>query len=250
MTVAVEPAVEGSRHTRSDSSTHAIALENVVRHYGERAALKQVTLRLEQGRTLAVFGPNGAGKTTLLRMLATLLVPHEGELHVLGHALPREAHRVRPRVGLLAHEPLLYRDLSGRENLRFYARLYGVEEPEARIAHLLESTGMTSRSDEPVRNLSRGMAQRIGICRAVLHRPELLLLDEPRAHLDPEAAAMAEPLIGARPSVTRVLVTHEIEHGLAEADQVLGLREGSALIDAPAARLDPRAVRALYGAGA
>ena len=86
-----------------------------------------------------MFGPNGAGKTTLLRMLATLLVPHEGELRVLGHRLPRDAHQVRPRVGLLAHEPLLYRDLSGRENLLFYARLYDVEEPEARIAHLLEA---------------------------------------------------------------------------------------------------------------
>jgi heme exporter protein A len=248
MTVAVEPAVEGSLDAGSHSRTSAVALEQVVRYYGERAALRQVTVRLEEGRTLAVFGPNGAGKTTLLRMLATLLVPHEGELRVLGHALPREAYRVRPRVGLLAHEPLLYRDLSGWENLRFYARLYGIEEPEARIAHLLESTGMTTRSDEPVRTLSRGMAQRIGICRAVLHRPELLLLDEPRAHLDPEAAAMAEALIGAHAGVTRVLVTHEIEHGLAEADQVLGLREGSVLINGPAARLDARDVRALYGA--
>lgn len=251
--MAVEPAIEGSQGSQragAEPSTYAVALDRVVRHYGERAALRQVTLRLESGRTMAVFGPNGAGKTTLLRMLATLLVPHEGEVRVLGHVLPREAHRVRPRVGLLAHEPLLYQDLSGRENLRFYARLYGVDEPEARIAHLLESTGMTTRSDEPVRNLSRGMAQRIGICRAVLHRPELLLLDEPRAHLDPEAAAMAEPLIGARTGVTRVLVTHEVEHGLAEADHVLGLREGSVLIDAPAARLDPRDVRALYGAGA
>jgi heme exporter protein A len=248
--VAVEPAVQGSERDGAESTTHAVALDQVVRYYGERAALRKVTLRLAQGHTLAVFGPNGAGKTTLLRMLATLLVPHEGEVRVLGHLLPRDAHRVRPRVGLLAHEPLLYRDLSGRENLRFYARLYGVEEPEARIAHLLESTGMTTRSDEPVRNLSRGMAQRIGICRAVLHRPELLLLDEPRAHLDPEAAAMAEPLVGAHTGVTRILVTHEIEHGLAEADHVLGLREGSVVIDVPAAGLDPRAVRALYGAPA
>jgi heme exporter protein A len=248
--VAVEPAVQSSERDGAESTTHAVALDQVVRYYGERAALRKVTLRLAQGHTLAVFGPNGAGKTTLLRMLATLLVPHEGEVRVLGNLLPRDAHRVRPRVGLLAHEPLLYRDLSGRENLRFYARLYGVEEPEARIAHLLESTGMTTRSDEPVGNLSRGMAQRIGICRAVLHRPELLLLDEPRAHLDPEAAAMAEPLIGARTGVTRILVTHEIEHGLAEADHVLGLREGSVVIDVPAAGLDPRAVRALYGAPA
>jgi heme exporter protein A len=222
-------------------------MDRVVRRYGERAALSHVSLRLEAGRTLAVFGPNGAGKTTLLRLLSTLLVPHEGELRIFGHPLPREAYRVRPRVGLLAHEPLLYHDLTGRENLSFYARLYDVEGPDARIGHLLEVTGMTARADEPVRNLSRGMAQRIGICRAVLHRPDLLLLDEPTAHLDPEAAAMCEPLIGGG-TATRVLVTHEIEHGLAEADRVLGLRDGAVLIDAPAEALDVRAVRALYGA--
>ncbi len=249
--MAVEPAL-GAEQRTGDASPEpdAIALDRVVRRYGERAALSHVSLRLEQGRTLAVFGPNGAGKTTLLRMLATLLVPHEGELHVFGNPLPRDAHKVRPRVGLLAHDPLLYRDLSGRENLLFYARLYDIEEPEARIAHLLEATGMTTRADEPVRNLSRGMAQRIAICRAVLHRPELLLLDEPRAHLDPEAAAMAEPLIGAGTGNTRVLVTHEIEHGLAEADRVVGLREGSVLIDAPSDRLSAHDVRALYGARA
>jgi heme exporter protein A len=226
----------------------AVTLDRVVRHYGERTALSDVTLRVPQGSTLAVFGPNGAGKTTLLRMLATLLVPHGGELRVFGRQLPRDAYLVRPRVGLLAHDPLLYHDLSGRENLRFYSRLYDVEDADARIAHLLEVTGMAARADEPVRNLSRGMAQRIGICRAVLHRPDLLLLDEPRAHLDPEAAAMAEPLIGAGTDATRVLVTHEIEHGLAEADRVLGLRDGAVLIDAPAAKLDARTVRSLYGA--
>jgi ABC-type multidrug transport system ATPase subunit len=167
---------------------------------------------------------------------------------VFGHPLPREAHLVRPRVGLLAHDPLLYYDLTGRENLDFYARLYGVEDAGPRIAHLLEVTGMTARADEPVRNLSRGMAQRIAICRAVLHHPDLLLLDEPRAHLDPEAAAMAEPLIGAHAGITRVLVTHEVEHGLVEADQVLGLRDGTVLIDSPAGHIDAQRVRALYGA--
>jgi heme exporter protein A len=250
MTMAVEPAVTptGSGSGTPDAPVaDALTLDRVVRRYGDRAALRQVSLRLAQGHTLAVFGPNGAGKTTLLRMLATLLIPHEGELRVLGHQLPREAYLVRARVGLLAHEPLLYHDLSGRENLDFYARLYGVEGAGARIAHLLEVTGMTTRADEPVRNLSRGMAQRIAICRAVLHRPDLLLLDEPRAHLDPEAAAMAEPLIGGSAGITRVLVTHEVEHGLTEADQVLGLRDGAVLIDSPAGQIDAHRVRALYG---
>jgi heme exporter protein A len=249
--MAVEPGLSTvTPGTAEAADTNAIAMDGVLRRYGEREALSQVSLHLEPGRTLAVFGPNGAGKTTLLRMLATLLVPHGGELRVFGHSLPREAYRVRPRVGFLAHEPLLYLDLSARENLRFYARLYEIGDAEARIGHLLEVTGMTARADEPVRTLSRGMAQRIGICRAVLHRPDLLLLDEPTAHLDPEAAAMCEPLVGRGTGVTRVLVTHEVEHGLAEADQVLGLRDGMAMLDAPATSLDERAVRALYGARA
>ena len=103
---------------------------------------------------------------------------------------------------------------------------------------------MTTRADEPVRSLSRGMVQRLAICRAVLHPPELLLLDEPRAHLDPEAAAMVEPLIGARTGVTRVLVTHDIEHGLAEADRVLALRDGCGADRRPAAQLDAADLRA------
>jgi len=248
--VAVEPALEATGPEAVPAAapvTDAVVLDGVVRRYGEREALRLVSLRLGEGRTLVVFGPNGAGKTTLLRMLATLLVPHEGEVRVFGHRLPAAAHLVRPRVGLLAHDPLLYRDLSGVENLRFYARLYGVRAPDSRIADLLEATGMSGRAHEPVRNLSRGMAQRIAICRAVLHDPDLLLLDEPRAHLDPEAAEMAAPLIGSRSGSTRVLVTHEIEHGLAEADRVVGLRDGAVLIDAQAGEIDATQVRALYG---
>src|SRR5688572_30041248 len=228
-------------------SGHAVDLRGVVRRYGEREALRDVTTHLEAGQTLSVFGPNGAGKTTLLRMLATLLVPHRGQVGVLGFDLPREAYRARPLIGFLTHDPLLYRDLSGRENLRFYARLYDVADPEARIAEVLEITGMSRRADDPVRNLSRGMAQRIAVCRAVLHAPALLLLDEPRAHLDPEAAAMADELIGPRTGATRVLVTHDLDHGLAEADRVLALRDGRVFADAPAGEVSAADVRGVYG---
>jgi heme exporter protein A len=246
--MAVEQVTEPAqpRAGGTDGNGDALVLEGVVRRFGEREALRSVSTRLENGRTLAVFGPNGAGKTTLLRMLATLLVPHGGTLRVLGSDLPRESHLVRPAVGFLAHDPLLYRDLSGRENLLFYARLYGVVDPQRRIADLLEMTGMSRRADEPVRSLSRGMAQRLSICRAVLHEPRLLLLDEPRAHLDPEAAAMADVVIGPS-AATRVLVTHDIEHGLAEADRVLALRDGAVVIDAAARGVAPADVRAVYG---
>ncbi|MGH2942894.1 MAG: ATP-binding cassette domain-containing protein, partial [Solirubrobacteraceae bacterium] len=115
----------------------ALALRGAGRRYGERAALRDVSLELEAGRTLVVFGPNGAGKTTLLRMLATLLRPHAGEVRVLGHALPDDGYAVRGRIGFLGHEPLLYRELSGRENLRFHARLHRV--PASRVDEVLEA---------------------------------------------------------------------------------------------------------------
>jgi heme exporter protein A len=239
--------VEPAHQPVSAGSGEAILLGDVTRRYGEREALRAVSTRLAAGHTLAVFGPNGAGKTTLLRMLATLLIPHEGTLRVFGSDLPREAHRVRPLVGFLSHDPLLYRDLSGRENLLFYARLYDVPEPASRIAHLLDVTGMGRRADDPVASLSRGMAQRLAVCRAVLHRPQLLLLDEPRAHLDPQAATAVDDLIGPGSDATRVLVTHDLEHGLAEADQVLVLRDGYVVADAPADQIAASDIRGVYG---
>jgi heme exporter protein A len=222
----------------------AVALRDLARAYGDRVALAGVTLELPRGATLAVFGANGAGKTTLLRVLATLLRPHSGEVAVLGHALPREGWAVRGRIGLLAHDPLLYRDLSARENLRFHARLHGVAE--TRGCDLLEVVGMARRADEPLRSLSRGMAQRVAICRAVLHEPELLLLDEPFANLDPGAAGAVEPLIGRASGAARVLISHDVEQGLAEADFVLGLRAGRPELVARAAEVGENDVRELY----
>jgi heme exporter protein A len=219
----------------------AIELADVGRAYGERVALAGVTLELEAGRTLAVFGANGAGKTTLLRILATLLRPHRGSVRVLGHELPREGWAVRGRVGFLGHDPLLYRDLTARENLRFHARLHGVAA--ARIDALLDAVGLKSRGDEPVHTFSRGMIQRVAVCRAVLHEPELLLLDEPLAGLDPGAAAAVAPLIAGG---TRVLISHDVEHGLAEADVVLGLRGGRPALLADARGVTAADLRGLY----
>src|SRR3712207_3163000 len=136
-----------------------IELDGVERCYGERVALSGVSVAVQEGQTLAVFGPNGAGKTTLLRVLAGLLRPHGGTARVLGAELPGEAWRLRGKVGLLAHEPLLYRELTPRENLRFQARLHGVAE--SRIGEVLDAVGMTNRADDPVSELSRGMVQRV-----------------------------------------------------------------------------------------
>jgi heme exporter protein A len=224
--------------------TGALELVGLERRYGERVALADVTLTLDHGATLVVFGPNGAGKSTLLRVLAGLLRPHDGTLRVLGCDLPADDWAVRGRIGLLGHDPLLYRDLTGRENLRYHASLHGVDEP--RIDAVLEAVGMSRRADEPLRSLSRGMVQRLAVCRAVLQDPDLLLLDEPRANLDPAAGELVEPLIGRASGRTRVITSHDPVGGLAEADLVLGLRGGRPELLGRAADLDPAAVAALY----
>jgi heme exporter protein A len=202
----------------------AIKLERLERRYGERVALAGVSVRVEAGQTLAVLGGNGAGKTTLLRVLAGLLRPNGGSASVLGADLPGERWKLPSQVGYLGHEPLLYRELSGRENLRYHARLHGVAP--ARVEELLAAVGMTDRADDPVRDLSKGLVQRLAAARAVLHDPALLLLDEPRANLDPAAVELLEPLIGRASGRTRVLVSHDVEGALAESDLSLGLKGG------------------------
>ena len=224
----------------------AVSLRGAGRRYGERAALRDVSLDLPTGQTLVVFGPNGAGKTTLLRMLATLLRPHAGEVRVLGHELPADGYAVRGRIGFLGHDPLLYRELSGRENLRFHARLHGVAAFRERVETVLEAVGMQGRADDPVAELSRGMVQRLAVARAVLHEPELLLLDEPLANLDPAAVAQVQPLIGAASGRTRVLTSHDPVGGLVGADLALGLKGGRSRLLAPAAGVTPAQIAALY----
>lgn len=219
-------------------SENAIRLRGLGRDYGDRAALGGVDLDLPAGAALAVLGPNGSGKSTLLRVLSALLRPSRGEVSVLGVDLPRDAWKLRGKIGYLGHEPLLYEDLTGRENLQFQARLYGIPDDEAarRIESDLQRLGMSRRANYRVSDYSAGMKQRIAICRAVLHRPPLLLLDEPDSNLDPEGREAARTLIGhpadlgwqSEAPVTRVAVSHDPDRARAEADQVLELEIGVA----------------------
>jgi heme exporter protein A len=223
----------------------AIELRALRRDFGERTALGGVDLTLAGSESLLVLGPNGAGKTTLLRILATLLRPTAGEVRVLGCRLPDEAWKARGRIGFLGHEPLLYRDLSGRENLRFQARLHGMRDAEARIAALLATVGMERRADERVAELSAGMRQRLAICRCVLHEPELLLLDEPDSSLDADGRRLAGELIGPGEGRTRVIVSHDPQRALPDADRALLLgSDGGVVRECRAAELDPGEARA------
>ena len=211
--------------TASETVQPAIDLVGLRRDFGDRTALTRIRARLEPGESMAVLGPNGSGKSTLLRILAGLLRPSGGDVSVLGCALPKETYRLRGRVGYLGHAPLLYRDLSPRENLNLVAALHGLDPvaATARIEQLLDTVGMAPRGGDRVAELSAGMKQRIDICRAVLHEPELLLLDEPDAHLDSEARRLIEPLIAAGEGRSRVIVSHDREAATAGADVVLEL---------------------------
>ncbi len=216
----VEPTREGNR-----ALDPAIELAGLRRDFGDRTALDGIDLRVDPGESVAVLGPNGSGKSTLLRILAGLLRPTSGEVSVLGCTLPKETHLLRGRVGYLGHEPILYRDLTPRENLELAAALHGLgsEAISARIEALFDAVGMSTRADDRVAELSAGMKQRIDICRAVLHEPELLLLDEPDAHLDPEARRRIAPLIAAGNGRTRVAVSHDRGAATEDADFVLEL---------------------------
>ena len=173
----------------------------LTKRYGTRAVLRDLDLDLERGGTLLVTGPNGSGKTTLLRLLAGLAAPSSGALEI---DLDRRA------LGYLGHEPLVYRDLSGVENLALYARLYRVPQAAPRVSELLARFGLEDARDARVASYSRGMVQRLALCRALLHRPELLVLDEPHTALDETGAALLdEELRLLSQQTTMVVSTHD-----------------------------------------
>ena len=188
------------------SSEPAVRADGVSRRYGERLALDGVSLHVGAGERVLLTGGNGAGKTTLLRMLATVLRPHEGTLEVAGHPLPRDARRVRPLVGYLGHEPLVYPGLTARENLELYAALHAA--PVGRVDAALELVGLARRRNDLASELSRGMRQRLALARAVLHRPRILLLDEPTTGLDDDGRERLRGLLASHDGEA-VISTHE-----------------------------------------
>jgi heme exporter protein A len=191
----------------------------------------RVDLDLAAGECVAVLGPNGAGKSTLLRMVATLLRPEAGTLVVCGSELPAGAGRAREAIGYLGHDPLVYLDLTAAQNLELYADLYGLDDAGDRVRRALDRVGLLPRSFDAVRTFSRGMAQRLGLARALLHEPTLLLLDEPYAGLDAAGARLLDGVLGDLGSGRgAVIVTHEVERGVSLADRVLVLRAGRAVL--------------------
>ena len=219
----------------------------LVKRFGDRRAVDRVDVDLAAGECLAVLGPNGAGKSTLLRMLATLLRPDSGTLAVCGHALPEGAGRARAEIGYLGHDPLVYLDLTARQNLELYADLYGLPDTRRRVDDALDRVGLLARSFDLVRTFSRGMAQRLGLARVLLHEPRLLLLDEPYAGLDAAGAHLLDAVLAdAVRDRGVVMVTHEVERGVALAGRLLVLRAGRTVLSEPTGAVDGSAFRVRY----
>jgi heme exporter protein A len=191
-------------------------------------ALDRLDLAVGAGEALAVFGKNGAGKTTLCRLLTSTLKPTSGTLRVAGHDPRRHERTVKRMFGVVSHQTFLYDGLSARENLLFFARLYGVPDPPQRAAAMLAALGLEERADDPVREFSRGMQQRLALSRALLHEPQVLLLDEPFTGLDAQGARWLTTTLGALRAggTTLLLVTHDPALGLRLSDRWILLARG------------------------
>ncbi len=225
-----------------------ITVHNLTRSFGPHIALDGVNLSVEAGEFVTLVGPNGAGKTTLLRILATLLRPTSGTVRIAGLDPARDGAEVRRRIGFLSHRTLLYDDLTAEQNLRFYARLYSLTDAASCIDELLERVGLVHRRHDLVRTFSRGMQQRLAVARAILHRPSVLLLDEPYTGLDPQATeALSALLTGlAEEMCTILLTTHDLARGLAMGGRMVVLSRGRVVYDAPAEHLDSATFPDLY----
>ncbi|MEW6287330.1 MAG: heme ABC exporter ATP-binding protein CcmA [Chloroflexota bacterium] len=195
-----------------------ITVKKLVKRFGLKTVLRGVDFEVQPGEFVALLGPNGAGKTTFLRILASLSRPSLGQVTVAGHQLPHEAAAVRARLGVVSHLPLLYGDLTAEENLRFYARMYGIADSQLRITEVLEMVGLENRRHDLVRTFSRGMQQRLAIGRAVLHDPEVMLFDEPYTGLDQDASAMLDEVLKTVAAKGRTVVM--TSHDLARAEDL------------------------------
>lgn len=210
----------------------AIVLEGAAKHFGPHTALHPTNLVIPRGQAVLLVGANGAGKSTLLRLVAGLCQPSAGRVRINGRD-PRCIPEARAEIGLLSHQTLLYDELTARENLRFFAQLYGLENPAERIATALAAVGLNERLDQRVSSFSRGMKQRLAIVRATLHGPSILLFDEPFTGLDTGASAALHRLVRRfrQEGRTYILVTHRLDEADGLVDRLLVIKRGQWCLD-------------------
>ncbi len=215
------------------SAVFALESEDIRKTFGHFKALGGVTLRVKRGEFLALFGRNGAGKTTFLKIAATLVRHTHGKLRIEGIDIREEPENARRRIGFLSHNTYLYRDLTPVENLRFFARLYGMTDSDERIQSLLDRVGLRHRASDPVRAFSRGLHQRLGIARVMLHDPSVILLDEPYTGLDANAVEILNQILdqAAAAGRTIILTTHDLDQGLRGATRAAIIDRGKIVFD-------------------
>lgn len=225
-----------------------IRVDELVKAYGYRPILKKLSLDIGRGELTALLGPNGSGKSTLLRLLTGLAKPTAGIITVGGWAMPQEAAAVRAQIGMVGHKSLLYEQLTARENMRFFARMYNLEDADDRIEQRIAQVGLTKHADQIVRTYSRGMQQRLSIARAMLHEPDVLFFDEPYTGLDQDASAMLDDLITQTHAAghTLLMTTHQIERAARIARRVVILSRGQIVYDEPTDDISGRQMAAIY----
>lgn len=195
-----------------------IEVRKLVKRFGLKIILRGLDFEVQPGEFVALLGPNGAGKTTFLRILASLSRPSLGAVKVAGYSLPHESAKVRARLGVVSHLPLLYPDLTAEENLAFYARMYGLTQHASRITEVLSMVGLEARRKDLVRTFSRGMQQRLAIGRAIIHDPDVVLFDEPYTGLDQDASEMLDDVLRSVAAKGRTVVM--TSHDLARAEDL------------------------------
>ena len=230
-----------------------LTASHLTRRFGSRVAVDDVSFELVPGEIFALLGPNGAGKTTTLRMLAGLIAPSSGSVRIGADTLSnQDGPHLRSRIGFLTETPGLWERLSVRQNLIVYARLHGVDDPDAAVAAAMDTFDLQARADDPTAQLSKGLKQRVAIARTLLHEPDVVLLDEPTAGLDPESARdVRELVLRLRSEQRTVLVsTHNLDEVERVANRVAVLKTRLVALDTPSAlraRLFGARVRVVLG---
>ena len=213
-----------------------VRVRGLCKRIDDRPILHDINLDIAPGSFIALLGPNGAGKSTLLNVLSTLTGFTSGELYLFGQRVQRSNVQLRARIGLLGHQPMLYRDLTAMENLVFFGRLYGVANPQQRATELLERVALQERGNDPAGVFSRGMLQRLAVARSLVHDPQIILADEPFSGLDLPSIQAVETLFSDlhRQGKTILLSNHDVAQSLRLVQRVLVLRKGRLIADGPA----------------
>ena len=233
---------------KATTNERAIEVKGLTKSFGNHLALGGIDFIVEPGKTLAIFGPNGAGKTTLIKILASIMKPTAGEVFINGLDLNHNAEDIRSQIGIVSHQTFLYGNLTAYENLLFFCRMYDVADFKQRILQVVSMVGMQYRLHDRIGTLSRGMQQRLSIARCLLHKPPIILLDEPETGLDQQAISMLWGALKEDGTIKRTIIftSHSLERGLNACDTLIILNKGRIAHQQPSEDLDLAGLKKAY----